>query len=227
MSQKITTKSLWTSAEIMKGMWNGVGRAWTRWLVCLLDYKRTLSSPGGSIIPLDTPCTRFLFSHLISLTKMQKSPSSNDSLAFAAREGKLNTILDLLLKQTSQQTPHSTGELLCNITSWKHAGTILWVLHIEHKSCTAGNTAKTSTNVHDTCTGNKTRVQKKAPLIHMTGSTSPQHSLPWDLPDLWSVASSWFACEQVSVVDQRGCVKTSFRNIHDSAGSHMLEDRLQ
>lgn len=46
---------------------------------------------------------------------------------------------------------------------------------------------------------------QKAPLIHKTSSFSPQHSLPWDLPDLWSVASSWTACECVRVVDQRLC----------------------
>ena len=43
ISPKRTVKSLWTSAEVMKGRWGGVGRAWTRWLVCLQDYKRTSS----------------------------------------------------------------------------------------------------------------------------------------------------------------------------------------
>lgn len=43
ISPKRTVKSLWTSAEEMKGWWGGVGRAWTRWLVCLPNYRRTTS----------------------------------------------------------------------------------------------------------------------------------------------------------------------------------------
>lgn len=43
ISPKRTVKSLRTSAKVMTGRWGGVGRAWTRWLVCLQDYKRTSS----------------------------------------------------------------------------------------------------------------------------------------------------------------------------------------
>lgn len=155
-----TVKSLWTSAEVMKGRWGGVGRASTRWLACVQDYKRTSSCEhfkftwGLHQIQHAQGCS-FLTSFL--WPGRQKSPSSSASPTFPPLRGKRNTILHLLLMQTSQQTTYSTGKLLPPFTtSWKHAGDILLFLDFEQKSRTANNPAKTSTNVHTTCTVRKT-----------------------------------------------------------------------
>lgn len=157
-----TVKSLWTSAEVMKGRWGGVGRASTRWLACVQDYKRTSSCEhfkftwGLHQIQHAQGCS-FLTSFL--WPGRQKSPSSSASPTFPPLRGKRNTILHLLLMQTSQQTTYSTGKLLPPFTtSWKHAGDILLFLDFEQKSRAANNPAKTSTNVHTTCTVRKTRL---------------------------------------------------------------------
>lgn len=85
---------------------------------------------------------------------------------------------NLLFVQTSQQTTHSTGELLPTFTtSWKRADNILLCYHFEYKSRAANNTAKPSTNVHTTCIGNKTGLKirgKKRYIPHTEGSTHPQ-----------------------------------------------------
>lgn len=155
-----TVKSLWTSAEVMKGRWGGVGRASTRWLACVQDYKRTGSCEhfkftwGLHQIQHAQGCS-FLTSFL--WPGRQKSPSSSASPTFTPLRGKRNIILHLLLMQTSQQTTYSTGKLLPPFTtSWKHAGDILLFLHFEQKSRTANHLAKTSTSVHTTCMGYNT-----------------------------------------------------------------------